>query len=55
MIINFKIFEELNIKPEIGDWVIWDNPLDFMEEEIINFSKNKEDLEYIIAANKYNL
>jgi hypothetical protein len=26
-----------------------------MREEIIHFSKNKEDLEYYIQANKYNL
>jgi hypothetical protein len=27
----------------------------FQKEEIVHFSKNKEDLEYIISANKYNL
>jgi len=26
-----------------------------MRDEIIHFSKNKEDLEYILAAKKYNL
>ena len=33
----------------------WGNSIDFQKSEIKYWSENKEDLEYIIAVNKYNI
>jgi hypothetical protein len=42
------------------DWIvdiahIYDKSIGFDREEILYWSKNKEELEYIVSANKYNL
>jgi hypothetical protein len=51
-IYDYSVYFE-NIPQHVID--NWDNPIDFQKSEIENWSKNKEDLEYIIAAKKYNL
>lgn len=33
----------------------WGNPIRFILDEILHFSKNKEDLEIYVQANKYNI
>jgi len=43
-----------NIPIEIEEWFT-DESREMSEKEIIHFSKNKEDLEIYIQANKYNL
>jgi len=44
-----------NVPEDIFFLTLRNNKRDMSREEIIHFSKNKEDLEYIINANKYNL
>ena len=49
---NYGVYFE-NMPKDVEDG--WGNPAAFMRNEIKFWSENKEDLEYIIQANKYNL